>query len=110
MTCAEFLELADACAISALEPDEQKAAEAHLAQAGHQGCPEALARARRGWDALATSLEPVPPHARVWAGIEARIGGRPAVAPRSRSIVPWGVAIAAAVLLAVLVTRNAGEQ
>ncbi len=109
MTCAEFLEVAEAFAISALDPEEQRAAEAHLAAASHQDCPQALARAGRGWEALARSLPPIRPSAQVWAVIESRIGS-PRAAARRRSSWPLGLAAAAGLLVAALFYTRATQE
>jgi anti-sigma-K factor RskA len=96
MTCAELLERAGAYALGALEPDERAAVEAHLAEPGpHQGCPEAVARARITAAELARVLPEVKPDPSVWRAIEARAGG--GAAPRPGRLGPAGwVAVAAA--------------
>jgi anti-sigma-K factor RskA len=104
VTCAEFRELAAAYALGALDPDEQKAAEQHLAAADHEGCREALERARAAADALGDSVAPVRPPASVWQGIQDRLGdeGVPA-ARRPPTRTAWVVASLAAVAAAFAV-------
>ncbi len=104
MTCAEFQELAGLMAMGALAPEELAQAEAHLAEARHSGCVEALRLAADGVEVLARSLVPTRPDERVWRGIEARLNGaapRPArpAAPPWRERVAWSAAAAAVVLL-----------
>ncbi len=105
MTCAEFKEQVDAWVLGALEPAEAAACEAHLAEsAPHDGCQEALARARETLAALGRTHPPETPDPRVWRSIESAIGdARPAAAParaRSRWRDPFVWAAAAALLVA----------
>jgi anti-sigma-K factor RskA len=103
VTCAELLELAEAHAIGALDAAESAAAEEHLRSLGpHQGCQEALDRARRGWEAMALALPPARPDPRVWKGIEARIGQKAPVRVAFRERLLWVFALAAAVVLLAL--------
>jgi anti-sigma-K factor RskA len=99
MTCAEFRELAALYALGALSAEEKAAADAHLAEATHEGCVEALAQASAGTDSLAKSLVPSRPDARVWRAIEAQVAARPAIALREK--IAW-LAAAAAVLFAAI--------
>ena len=107
MTCAEFQELAAAYALSALEPEELRAAEEHLAQAQHTGCIEAVRRASGATELLARSLVPQRPDERVWRAIEASLDlGRPAA--RGASGREWlGWAVAAAALIGLLLLNGA---
>lgn len=107
MTCAEFQELVALHALDALEPAERAEAEAHLAEAAHQGCIEALARARGAAAALARALPPAPADETLWRRIERRLpaaGSLPTIARagtarRVREALAWGAAAAAALAL-----------
>jgi anti-sigma-K factor RskA len=103
LTCAELRELAAAYALGALEPEDRAEVERHLASPGpHEGCIEAVDRARATAAELASVLPEVKPDRAVWNAIAARIGaGR----PRSRARVGpvgWAAVAAAAVALAFL--------
>jgi anti-sigma-K factor RskA len=108
MTCTELLEMAGAHALGALEPGERDAVEAHLASPGpHQGCHEAVARARTTTAALAGVLPEIRPSLGVWSAIEVRVRDREA--PRRRRwAVPLGLGAAAAA--AVLAFLLVGER
>ena len=97
MTCAEFKELAAAFALGGLDPAEQAAAEAHLAEAAHEGCFEALRQASAGLEALARTLPAPRPAAEIWRAIEAQVVPRGGVSPREA--IAWTAAAAAVVLL-----------
>jgi anti-sigma-K factor RskA len=107
VTCEEFQGLAGAFALGALDPAEQAAAEEHLLEREHRGCPEALGRARNTAAALVDALTPVPPPEPVWRAIAARAGLDAAerdhrlTAPprRARRALSWAVAAAAALVL-----------
>lgn len=105
MTCEEFQELAAAYALSALDPSEREACDAHLAEPEHRGCAEALDRAREAGALLAMSLPPLATPPSVWAGIERRVGAVPSLRPLA-----WGgwvlAAAAAAVVLWLGVDRD----
>ncbi|GAC1341451.1 MAG: hypothetical protein NVSMB23_12990 [Myxococcales bacterium] len=104
MTCAEFQELAALYALDALEPAERAAADAHLAQAGHAGCEEVLARARAAAEAMARALDPARPDAALWKRIEATLprGSGAAGPARFREPLAWAVAAAAIVAVFLL--------
>ena len=106
MTCAEFREIAALHALGALDAAERAAAEAHLAEATHDGCFEALRQASTGMEALARSLPPVRPQAGTWAAIEQRI--RPARRARFRERAAW--AVAAAAVLWLVASVNTGRS
>jgi len=75
MTCAEFKNSVHAFVLDALDADERRACEAHLASAGpHDGCRAELARAREVAALLAMSVAPVEPRPEVWRAIAAKIG------------------------------------
>lgn len=97
MTCAEFKELAAVFALGALEMPERALAEAHLAEATHEGCFEALRQASAGVEALARTLPAPRPDAGLWRAIEARVAPRSGLGPREK--IAWTAAAAAAVLL-----------
>jgi anti-sigma-K factor RskA len=102
VTCVEALELAAADALGALEPEERAALEAHLAGPGpHEGCPEAVDRARFTAAELARALPEVKPDPGVWRAIEARTGSARRRAPWLGPA-GWAAAAAAAVALVVL--------
>jgi anti-sigma-K factor RskA len=109
VTCQEFQELAGALALGTLDAADRAAAEEHLLEREHGGCPEALARARATVAGLAGALPPVAPSDEVWRAIAARLGleapGAPAVMPlrRLRAVrsLPW-VAAAASLAAAVV--------
>ena len=97
MTCAEFKELAVVFALGALDPTERAAAEAHLAEATHEGCFEALRQASTGVEALARTLPAPRPPASTWGAIEARVAPRTGSGPREA--IAWAAAAAAVALL-----------
>lgn len=97
MTCAEFKELAAVFALGALDPTERAAAEAHLAEATHEGCFEALRQASAGVEALARTLPAPRPPASTWGAIEARVAPRTGSGPREA--IAWAAAAAAVALL-----------
>lgn len=105
MNCAEFKELAAVYALGAIDPAERAAADAHLAEPRHEGCPEALREALAGMQALAESLPPIAGGERVWRGIEARIAERPPVR-KWRERAAWAVAAAALILAALFIGRE----
>jgi anti-sigma-K factor RskA len=102
VTCEEFQALAPAYAIGALDAGERIACDAHLAEAEHRGCHEALTLAREAGTLMAESLSPVAPSPETWARIEQRTtaGSR-----RGLAWAGWAVA-AAAVLLLVWVAMD----
>jgi hypothetical protein len=133
MKCEEFKELCGALALGALEPDEQAAALAHLAEdIEHEGCEEALLRAQRvvvglgavvpapeneqadrasTWARITAAIDsesrpPTPTH----AGGETDDGARPATVVRgrfsAREGAAWALAIACAVLLYVTLDKK----
>ncbi len=125
MTCEEFQDLAGALVLGALEQAERAAAEEHLLEREHRGCPEALARATNTATALAGALPQVAPAEGVWRAIEARIGLDPRMTPfkeggsaeapssarrapprRAARALAWGAAAAAAVALLALWGRE----
>jgi anti-sigma-K factor RskA len=108
VTCAEFRDLAALYALGALDAAEQAAAEAHLEEAEHEGCLEALREASRGVVAAARSLPPAGADDKLWGRIESRLGAAPrAMGWRERA--GWLVAVAAAVLLGAVFAWRAGR-
>jgi anti-sigma-K factor RskA len=101
VTCAEFKELAAGLAMGTVSEAERAACEAHLAEASHEGCREALADAQRVAEALARSVPPVRPPPALWESIAGRLEPGRAAQPRSRlaAALPW---LAAAMLLIAL--------
>jgi hypothetical protein len=76
-TCAQFVELADAFALDALDELEQRACARHITRmAHHHGCREALSIAHRVMDRLAAAVPPaaLPASPALWTAIEARLG------------------------------------
>jgi len=57
VTCEEFQDLAGALVLGALDQAERAAAEEHLLEREHRGCPEALARATNTAAAESTFAE-----------------------------------------------------
>jgi len=75
MSCAHFVDLADAFALDALDELEQRACSRHIMRSVHHaGCREALAAARGVVDQLSTALPGGTPPAALWSAIEARLG------------------------------------
>ncbi len=93
MTCAEYIELAGAHALHALEPEERRLAEEHLRESHHEGCPEALARALATVVSLAAAHPSVAPSEGVWRSIAIRAGIEGGAVPESAE--PASVATAA---------------
>jgi anti-sigma-K factor RskA len=115
VTCEEFQEFAGAFALGALDAADRAAAEEHLLEREHRGCPEAVGRARNTAAALAGALAPVAPGEPVWRAVAARAGidaterRAPAAPPRRARRAPaW--AVAAAVAGAVLLGLWARER
>ena len=112
MTHQEFLEQVDAYALGALEPDEANAVEEHLASEGpHPQCEAALVRAREMVAALASDLAPVAPPPSVWEAVSRAIGAQGAPAPEAPGSAPvrrrlpaWTYGIAAAAVLALVIS------
>jgi anti-sigma-K factor RskA len=73
MTCEEFLDLAAAYTLGIVDEAERAACTAHLAEASHRGCLEAVADARDISVKLAVTLPARPPSAALWGAIESRI-------------------------------------
>jgi len=107
VTCEDFQGLAGAFALRSLDPAEQAAAEEHLLEREHRGCPEALVRARNTAALLASALPLVAPPEGVWRAIVARTGldapeqvlRLPAQPRRARRALTWAMAAAAVALL-----------
>ena len=77
MSCAHFVDLADAFALDALDELEQRACSRHMTRAVHHaGCREALAAAHDVMDCLAAGLPATMPPPELWTSIEARLGLR----------------------------------
>ena len=75
MSCARFVDLADAFALDALDELEQRACARHIMRAAHHaGCREALAAAHDVMDRLAAGLPVTVPPPGLWTSIEARLG------------------------------------
>ena len=114
MTCDEFQDLAGALALGTLDASDRAAAEEHLLEREHRGCPEALARARASVAALAGALPPVPPTAGVWRAIAARLGldAERSVTPlrARRALLPWVAAAAPLAAAAVAIGLWARER
>jgi anti-sigma-K factor RskA len=103
MTCAELRELAAAFALGALEPEERAEVERHLASSGpHEGCVEAVDRARATAVELAHALPEVKPDRAVWSAIAARLGAGRARSWARVGPVGWAAVAAAAVALLFL--------
>jgi anti-sigma-K factor RskA len=75
LTCAQFVEMAEAFALGALHELEQRACARHITRSiHHHGCREALALAYGVMGRLAASLPPTAPPPELWSAIEARLG------------------------------------
>jgi hypothetical protein len=75
LTCSQFVDLADAFALNALDELEEHACARHILRSiHHAGCREALASARGVVDQLSTALPGGTPPAALWNAIEARLG------------------------------------
>jgi anti-sigma-K factor RskA len=84
VTHQEFLDQVDAYALGALEPSEARVLEQHLAAEGpHPLCEAALARAHETVATLAADLKPVAPPGHVWEGIARGIARGQEPAPRA---------------------------
>jgi len=75
LTCAQFVDKAEAFALEALDELEQRACARHIVRhVHHAGCREALAAARGVVDSLAAAVPGGPPPSRLWSAIESRLG------------------------------------
>ena len=75
MTCAHFVDLADAFALDALDELEQRACSRHIMRSAHHaGCREALDAAHAVMDRLASGLPATILPPQLWTSIEARLG------------------------------------
>ena len=113
MTCAEFKEVAALYALGALDPAERAACDAHLAEAKHDGCVDALAQAFAAVEAIGGDLPEVPPGPHVWKKVEERIGVSVLAARRTSALgaVGWAVAaVAAAAAILLLWDRRGKDQ
>lgn len=108
MNHEEWLERAELYAVGALDGEELREFEAHLA-GGCALCKERLSESRDALVHMATSLEPVTPPPRVKAELMSRIGGETA-ARRGRFAFRWswpvGVGALAAAGLVLVLTWN----
>jgi len=76
LTCAQFLDLADAYVLGTLEELERYACARHIARPGHHhGCREALTLAQGVVDSLAAVVPGSMPPVGLWQAIEARLSG-----------------------------------
>ena len=105
MTCDDFKADVGAYVLGSLDEGERAAMESHLAEVReHQGCADALARARATVERL-DSLPAPPPAPAVWRGISQQIG-RVRGRERARSWLGWMVAIAAVVVMVIALRRR----
>jgi hypothetical protein len=75
MSCAQFVDLADAFALEALDELEHRACTRHIMRSvNHVGCREALAAAHAVMDRLAAGLPDTVPPPQLWTSIQARLG------------------------------------
>jgi len=103
MTCEEFLELAAAYTLGIVDEAERAACTAHLGEATHRGCLEAVTEAHDISAKLAVTVPARPPSADLWRSIESRIAGaNPGTAGSKTATRPWrelaGWFVAAAVV------------
>jgi anti-sigma-K factor RskA len=111
VNCVEFKEQVEAYALGALDSAERTACDDHLKAAPHDGCMEALDRARKAVQLLTLSLDPVKPGDDVWRAISERIGAPAATTAQPGRVVPWPwmMAVAALVVATVFVGRRAAQ-
>ena len=105
MECQDFRAVSHAYALGALQVEEARQCEAHLADPGpHESCAETLAKARGTVAWLGGSLVPVHPGEHVWRHVSVRLGirdeGRQPM--RRREQAAWALALLATVAVAVL--------
>lgn len=105
MECRDFHALSHAYALGALQAEEARTCEAHLADPGpHEACAETLARSRATVAWLGEALVPVHPGEHVWRHVTLRLGirdeGRQPM--RRREQAAWAVAVAALATCAVI--------
>ncbi len=75
LTCAQFVDLADAFVLEALDESEHRACARHIVRSvHHMACREALASARSVVDRLAAALPGGAPPPALWTAIESRLG------------------------------------
>jgi anti-sigma-K factor RskA len=75
LTCTQFIDMADAFALDALDDVEQRACARHIVRPlHHAGCREALASARAVMGRLAAAVPGGAPPPGLWTAIEARLG------------------------------------
>lgn len=112
MDCATFKELVGLMALGALDGEERALAQAHLAQANHEGCLEALAAAMEGASVLDGDGPVEPPSANVWTSIARAIAPGAARLRRTRrsAAVGWSLAAVAASLVIWLGVRPPGRD
>lgn len=106
MTCEDFKADVGAYALGSLDPGEKVAMEEHLAQVGqHDGCVEALSRARLTISSLDALPAPAPPAA-VWERISERIRPAERRVARVRVAAGAGWLLAVASLTLLLIVRR----
>ena len=75
LTCAQFVDMAEAFALDALDEHERRACARHAGRAVHHAdCREALAAAQGVVHRLAAALPGGAPPPHVWSAIESRLG------------------------------------
>lgn len=107
MNCEEFKAIAASYALSACDPKEQDAADAHLREAKHDGCFEALRDANEAALALSRLDPPIRPSRELWDRISASTDGARRVAKLEThsywmAYSGWAVAAGLAIGLGVL--------
>jgi anti-sigma-K factor RskA len=123
VTCAELQELVMQYALGVLDDDDRAACEAHLRQATHEGCLEALRKASAAVALIPSSLEPVAPAVGTWTAIEGAIGEVTHAAidgqgdttpvrarPSRRRVAQAGWLVAAAAIVAVVILLRDRQQ
>jgi anti-sigma-K factor RskA len=114
MNCADFKAVAASFALGACNDEERVAAEAHLREASHDGCMEALREASEGAALLAKIDPPLRPDPVLWERLAAEAFGEAAPElPQKRAPVPlwaYGGWIAAAAVLVVFALLLAAER
>jgi anti-sigma-K factor RskA len=112
MNCEEFKAIAASFVLSACDPKEQEAAEAHLRESKHDGCFEALSAANEAVVTLSRLDPAIRPSRQLWDRISQSIDGTDAAPAagqsqkRASSLAYSGWAVAAGLALALGVTFN----
>ncbi len=94
MNCAEFKAVCGSYALGAIGAEKQREALAHLNEAQHDGCLQALAAAEDDIVHLAKALAPTRPRPEIWLEID-RLVDKRTLPPERRRPSPWPWLVAA---------------